>query len=150
MRGLCEVPLRNEEEVDNEFCVGDSAFYKAESKVPPATVTAVTDHADIARLTISNWEMGWSFLRLPNPCFPSTPPPILHIPLQIGGDVDLVKRKQCRAIVWIGVSMLASWQQKLLRNCLPCETDSIWQSPLAESQPHLWGGNHTVGKLMGV
>ena len=105
--GLCEVPLVDEVELEKEFCVGDSLFYKAESKVSPATITAVTDHVDGKAYQQLPCETG-TFLPMSNPCFPSTPQPI---PLQIGG--GLVARKQCHEIVWSGVIILASWQQKL-------------------------------------
>ena len=44
MCGLCEVPLLDEVEVEKAGCVGEPVYYKAESKVSPATITAVTDH----------------------------------------------------------------------------------------------------------
>ena len=46
VHGLCKVPLANKVEVEKQFSVSDSAFYKAESKVSKVTITAITDHVD--------------------------------------------------------------------------------------------------------
>ena len=119
MCGLCEVSIVDEVEVEKQFSVGDSVFYKAESKVSPATITAVTDHVDSKAYNIE-LAKGVELVANSEDLFPSTPPPI---PLQIGG--DLVTSKQCRAIVCIGVIMLASCSEY----CLPWEAEKIWQPP---------------------
>ena len=104
------MPLLDEVEVAEQFCVGGSVVYKAESmaesKVSKATITAITEHIDSKayHIELAN---GVDLLANSENLFSFNP---TTIPLQIGG--DLVKRRQCRAIMSIGVIRLVFRQPK--------------------------------------
>ena len=138
--GLCEVSILDEEEVEKQFCVGDSVFYKAESNVSNAIITAATDHVDSKAYNI-----------------------------ELARGVELVATSESLSSFNPTTYSPPDWWRPAIERSLSCDrmhwghqacfvaASYVYRAglkksgnpPLAESQPHYQAGHYTVDKLMG-
>ena len=138
--GLCEESIVDEVEVDKQFSVGDSVFYKAESKVSPATITAVTDHVDRKAYNI---ELSRGMELVANSEDILSFDPTTHSPPDWWRPAN-ERAVSCDRVHW-GHHACFLAANSVYRGKL----NFFGNPPLAESQPHVGAGNYTVDKLMG-